>query len=285
VAVAGDHAYLADEAVGLAVVSFEDPAKPTQTGAVATSVTAMAVAVSGDHAYVTGAQGIEVIDISDPMDPRVVGRLDLPGDGPTPGPTDLALKDNFAFVVGGNPAFQVIDIADPSDPKKVGDLAYQDLFSMDCIALWGNYAFAGWKAIYIADPTNPRISGYFEEDTYTDTIVDVVVDGARAYLVDEYCCHGEFGVVDISTSLLRHHISAAEASEETSIRITADVFPVFPASAFRLETAPAISGPWLAVDDVQISQPLEGSYEFIAPISAAATQTFFRVAELISVGD
>jgi len=51
------------------------------------------VAVSGTHAYVVGAFGLKVVDISDPNAPVIVGGTDTPAFG-----HDIAISGMFAYV-------------------------------------------------------------------------------------------------------------------------------------------------------------------------------------------
>ena len=74
VAVAGDHAFVADRSSGLQVIDITDPTNPTLAGSYDTPGSAHAVAVAGDHAFVAdGASGLQVIDITDPINPILTG--------------------------------------------------------------------------------------------------------------------------------------------------------------------------------------------------------------------
>jgi len=74
------------------------------------------VAISGDHAYVAdGGAGLQVIDIHNPADPRIVGHQDTPLDA-----RRVAVSQDVAYVADGGSGLQVIDISDPERLRLVG---------------------------------------------------------------------------------------------------------------------------------------------------------------------
>ncbi len=77
VAVAGDHAFVADGTSGLQVIDISDPTNPTLAGTYDTPGNARRVAVAGNHAFVAdGDVGLQVIDITDPTSPALAGTYD-----------------------------------------------------------------------------------------------------------------------------------------------------------------------------------------------------------------
>jgi hypothetical protein len=74
------------------------------------------VAVSGHYAYVAdGGAGLQVIDVSDPANPRRVGGYDTPGYA-----GGVAVSGHYAYVADGDAGLQVIDVSDPANPRRVG---------------------------------------------------------------------------------------------------------------------------------------------------------------------
>src|SRR3989339_532970 len=90
-------------------------------GGVDTEDWVFGVAVSGTHAYVVhnisqpNRSGLQVIDITDPADPTIVGSVDTPGNA-----QGVAVSDTLAYVADRNSGLQVISIADPRNPWIVG---------------------------------------------------------------------------------------------------------------------------------------------------------------------
>jgi hypothetical protein len=77
VAVSGSYAYVLDAhdpvtAGGLSVFSIEDPAHPALVSTVGTQP-AWDITIRGSYAYIASQVGMQIIDISDPATPRIVG--------------------------------------------------------------------------------------------------------------------------------------------------------------------------------------------------------------------
>jgi hypothetical protein len=96
------------------------------------------VAVAGNYAYVAdGGFGLlQVIDVSDPASPTIVGSVGTPGLASS----GVAVAGEYAYVAGGYPGFQeVIDVSDPASPTIVGGV---NTPHFACgVAVAGEYAY------------------------------------------------------------------------------------------------------------------------------------------------
>jgi hypothetical protein len=73
------------------------------------------VVKGGKWAFVaSGPQGITVVDVSDPRDPRVVALIDTPGAA-----VRLELRDDLLLVADGSMGVGVVDVKDPKSPRPV----------------------------------------------------------------------------------------------------------------------------------------------------------------------
>ena len=82
------------------------------------SVDADGVALSGNYAYVaTDNGGLQVIDITNPASPQIVGSRDTPD-----GARGVAVSATYAYVADWDSGLQVIDIANPANPQIVGSV-------------------------------------------------------------------------------------------------------------------------------------------------------------------
>jgi DNA-binding beta-propeller fold protein YncE len=105
VAVAGNHAYVADDEAGLRVISVSDPAHPSEVGYYDTPGDAYGVAVAGNYAYVAdGFAGLRVISVSDPAHPSEVGYYDTPSHA-----YGVAVAGNYAYVADVYAGLRVIE--------------------------------------------------------------------------------------------------------------------------------------------------------------------------------
>jgi hypothetical protein len=184
------YAYLAVTDDGLLVVDVRDPTTPHVVGSLDSPGSAYAVSVAGDYAYVTfiapvnnGASppqaGLQVVDISDPVAPFPVGRLDLgaPGSG-----TPASIVEGYAFVTHDD--LEVIDISISAGPRLVGSLNTPG--SALSVVVAAGYAYvsdssAGLLVIDVHDPASPR---FVASLSMPDVIRDVAVDGDYVYVTD-----------------------------------------------------------------------------------------------------
>src|SRR5262245_47986529 len=73
--------------------------------------TAMAMAIQNGYAFVAlGTNGLAIIDVSNPANPRRVGGFDTSGFA-----SGVAVSGNYAFVADGDAGLQVIDVSNPAN--------------------------------------------------------------------------------------------------------------------------------------------------------------------------
>jgi hypothetical protein len=197
VAVSGHYAYVADFDAGFQVIDISNPTKPQRVGSRAGC--AKDVAVSGNYAYVVGGDGLEVIDVTDPTNPKLFHSQWILGS------ERVWISGGYAFVAcyvapGGSfvPSLSVIDIADPAGSKHVG--SYPTGTGTWGVAVSGNYAYvADGDGLTVIDisPANPqRVGG-------CDTIGEswaVAVSGNYTYVAGSPLWHQSgLQVIDISS--------------------------------------------------------------------------------------
>jgi hypothetical protein len=116
VALKGDLAYLVGE-VGLRIINVSDPANPAEVGGIVTEGFPLAVAVSGNYAYVAALEGgLRIIDVSSPQSPTEVGFFANAIN------EDVVVRDNLAFVAGFDAGLRIIDVSNPASPVEAGFL-------------------------------------------------------------------------------------------------------------------------------------------------------------------
>ena len=185
VTVSGNYAYVVVFESGFHIIDISDPNKPQAVGGHRAAGYAMDVVVAGSYAYLTTDRrfeltnyvggGLDVVDISNPASPRLVGRYSSPGAGA------VAVSGNHAYVAEET-GLRVIDISNPAVPQVVGDIA----INASAVAISGNYAYVVQlnQALYVfdvSDPPNPEFVGAYTTNGYFQ---DVVVSGSYAYLAD-----------------------------------------------------------------------------------------------------
>lgn len=112
------------------------------------------ISISGVNAYVASQEGLWVIDISDISGPQEVGYCHLPG-----GASDIDITYPYAFVAGES-GFWIVDISNPTRPYQVSHYDLPGDYG-DKIAVSGSYAYLASKY------------GWSVPLQYTFSIVDV----------------------------------------------------------------------------------------------------------------
>ncbi|MHA1277700.1 MAG: DUF4332 domain-containing protein [Candidatus Helarchaeota archaeon] len=186
--VAGDYAYIADGASGLAIIDISDPTAPKTPIYRDTNGYSYAVWIEGNYAFVAdGSSGLAIIDISNPEYPGIPVYKPMAGDA-----YDVKVKGNYAYLACYLNGLAVIDISDPTNP---GDPIYEGIpfgtmnSGSDTIFVEGNYAFSNYwgngSGMVIFDVTNVSDPGppkLIETNITAFDVKDVVVKGNNAFL-------------------------------------------------------------------------------------------------------
>ncbi len=214
----------------LLIYDVSDPKQPRRLSM--TAVACSNVRVAGSYAYLPGRDGVfRVVDVSSPLDPRIVGLCRVAPGGKDGGLDDVALKGSYAFVtVRSLPqervCFAVIDVSDPAAPKLAASARVNPLFSgakafdgarlgrpsaetpvmldprIRCmpsgIAVRGDHAYVsdeyfGLWVFDISKPEAPKLVGGVKEG---GEVSSVTVAGGRAYLPQNM--KGGLAIVDVS---------------------------------------------------------------------------------------
>lgn len=140
------------------------------------------VDVSGNRAYVAaGATGLQIVDVSDKLLPRIVGSLDTPGNA-----NDVRIVGDRAYIADGSAGLQIVDVSDPIKPSLLGSVntpgEAQDVVVLGQRAYVADGA-AGLQIIDVSNPSAPVILGSLDTPgiakgvDVSGTIV-VVADGS-----------------------------------------------------------------------------------------------------------
>jgi hypothetical protein len=134
IAVSGNHAYLVSYANRFNVFEVSNPDSAAFVGQVEIEQLGGAIAVQKDVAYVAGL-GLQVVDISIPESPRLVGRYDSPEDVVRGVAVSgnvvvygFASADANGFPVNG---IKVLDVSNPTNPRLVGSATSELLNTWD----------------------------------------------------------------------------------------------------------------------------------------------------------
>ena len=199
-----DYAFVTDREEGLVVVgplhtlldgdprnNFVHHAATFNEGGALTGATSMAIA--GTVGYVTTPQGIVVLDLDDPLVPKVLARIGAPA---VKEPRGLAVQFRYAFVVDAE-GLKVLDVTAPREPRAV-DGAAVPIPDARSVYLARTYAYvaAGRTGLAIVDverPTRPRLDQTWNAGGTIDDARDVKL-GATNGSIFAYVADGKNGL-------------------------------------------------------------------------------------------
>ncbi len=146
--------------------------------------------VAGHWAYLVGAFGLAVVDLDDPVSPRLVATVpDLRG------PKAVAVQFRYAFVAGED-GLTVLDVTHPERPRVAVRLPEAGPVSSVYLARTYAYLAAGKKGVVIVDvekPEAPFVDQVFDAGGALSDTRDVKVGATNASLF-AYVADGENGL-------------------------------------------------------------------------------------------
>ena len=143
---AGDFVYLPTGAFpegSIVIADFNDVSSPKLVSDLA-EISSRDVAISNSWLYSVDINNLHIIDVSDPVQPKIVGNLVLNSGGGAAA-ASIALQGTVAYVTGGGPslgdfpALQTIDVSNPESPLVLG--ASAESGGAD-VAISGSFAYS-----------------------------------------------------------------------------------------------------------------------------------------------
>jgi hypothetical protein len=140
---------------------------------------ATAVSVADGYAYVaTYSEGLQIIDLSDQLNPRIVATVATQDRA-----TDVYVKDGIAYVTVATDGLQIVDVSSPANPKLISSIdtpgCANSIIVRDGLAYIADHSNSGLQIINVSDPYNPFITGSFATP---DQAFGVAVSGGYAYV-------------------------------------------------------------------------------------------------------
>jgi len=193
VQVKDDFAYVITGTGGLKIVDIRDASAPELEVTLDISVlgSCRGITISENMIYVAADLGLQILDISDPMNPIFIGSVVTPDWA-----YDVAVKNGNAYVTGNNMGLRVIDTTNESlNPAMIG---YEDITQgyAKSVTVNDNIAYValgdeGFQVINIADKSDPETMATYN----TKDANEIKVTGDTAFVAD-----GSLGlrIIDIS---------------------------------------------------------------------------------------
>lgn len=173
-----------DAGGGLYLIDTHEPKVAPLIGAyrLTNATAAWDLAVRDGYAYlVTGADGLQIVNLQEPTHLNRVGALDTPGRA-----QGIALSEHYAIIADGQAGLRVIDIANPSLLRAVGSITLPG--EAVAVTAQDGYAFvaAGEAGVYVVDVRQPpalELVGAFDTAGSANA---VVVAKDLVYVADQH---------------------------------------------------------------------------------------------------
>ncbi len=165
VRIAGDFAFVADSEAGLMVLDISQPQVPRIVATRATASQASDLVVTGGKAFVADGEDLAIFDVSDPVQPVLLGSV------PTPRwAQGVDVVDGLAVMAAGEGGVLVVDVRDVAHPVVLGSTATRsdgtsaaaDVVLRDRLAYvadGADFSLGGLRVIDFRDPANPVVIG------------------------------------------------------------------------------------------------------------------------------
>lgn len=137
----------------------------------------------------TRGRGMQVIDVTDPGDPRRIATFRFPGIPDTEEIHAVKVRDRWAFVALERSGMSVVDVTDPANPAEIARLSAPP-FDRGVHALWvdGDWVYCALQAtdqlgiVNAADPANPFLVTTWEPSTRAHVVHDLTVFDGIGYV-------------------------------------------------------------------------------------------------------
>jgi len=148
------------------------------------------ITIAGNYAYITTAQALAIVNINDPLNPRLVKRIDLKH------PRASAVQFRYAFVVDEE-GLKVIDVTTPEQARVV-EGAFVRLGHAHDVYVARTYAYVangkdGIAIIDVEQPERPRLDQTYNAEGALDDVHQVKIAMTNASLF-AYVADGKNGM-------------------------------------------------------------------------------------------
>ena len=164
------------------------------------------VDVANDLAVLVGSEGLQIVNVANPLAPFVVAEGALEGS-----PRDVKLFNGHAYIAADDASLLVYDVSNPASPALVGTVPNSngtralDLTGATLCAAAGAGGLQIWS---LADPASPQLAGSF---SLPRPILKVACRGSLAAVVQEGVPSQYGGGSNTSVTLLDISNTAAPA--------------------------------------------------------------------------
>ncbi len=205
VSVAGDYAYVSGMFnESLEILDVSDKENPARVGYHPLAGNPDEITVVGDSVYVASGK-LQILDVSDPAEPR------LEGEYGSPSIAGITLEGDLAYARTYDDEVRVLDISDPAAPSQI---AAFDAPGIRELEVAGSIGYLGTEeGLRILDLSNPATPVQLGAYPTSYPITNITLVGENAYITEG----GQLRIIDVSDSSspreVGSHSTGGEARE------------------------------------------------------------------------
>jgi hypothetical protein len=184
IVVSDNYAYIADKEGGLQIIDVTDPKNPAITGNFPTDNWANDVFVSGNYAYMTDYGTMQIIDVSNKFNPKLV--YVFAPDGEYIKLSGVCVSGNYAYVAvginwGSTNNISILNVTDPPNATVAATISKNN--ETNKIYISNNYLYLANNSMEIFDISDPvTLTPVFQYHTSSFAAKSVNTSGGYIYL-------------------------------------------------------------------------------------------------------
>jgi hypothetical protein len=129
-----------------------------------------------------GSAGLQIVDVTDPLAPQIIGAVDTPGSA-----VDIVVDGGLAYVADSGAGLQVIDVSMPTAPSIIGNYDTEGIaVKLDKVGDIAYVADTSWglQLLDVSTPSTPFRRSQLDMPESANA-VDVTVGGSLAHVAAE----------------------------------------------------------------------------------------------------
>jgi len=190
----GDHAFVANGAAGVQVLSLATLSRPAQIARIDTDGHVHSLALFENYLLIAdGPAGMKIVDITAPAAPVPLSVYDTADNA-----VDVATSNHYSYVADENSGLYVFDIRDPAEPRLLtiyNPAGFET--AVEAIGSWVYLAASkyGVLSVDMSTPTSPITVSAWALDTYSG-VSDMTLNGGFLYVIDNAFDYG-LSILDV----------------------------------------------------------------------------------------
>ncbi|MDD2889421.1 MAG: hypothetical protein PHE49_02110 [bacterium] len=154
------------------------------------------IAISGSYAYLSCWDELDIVNISDPLNPSIIKHFDIIGYM-----NNIAVSDSFVYITNNDSgSILIISVSNPFNPQQVGEYKFNIPVCFQDIAVVETHLYVtSDSGLYVIDVSNPASPSMVGEYDAGKVHPEFLISNGYLYLEKTLENTAELVIFDIST--------------------------------------------------------------------------------------